>query len=275
MKTVTFTLLSGMSILCSTPESHAFIPIHRTLSQTKLHASSEEEESSRFFGEECPLDNLSRECLTGAGYASMNDPARLVQQIYVAEIESLRNYFDSYENEDEEGSNRIKFNNDRRGWDPILDAEASKISDGDSSSPVNTHVANREYNFLIEDDELVLLDTIRKSDSCGVSRAFHRAGPRKNLHFDPSTVNAAIVTCGGLCPGLNNVIREIVRSLSYLYGANKVYGITGGFNGFHKPEYEPIEVGVRISSTWDSAKFEADILQYIPTCHFTAYYGDG
>lgn len=43
-----------------------------------------------------------------------------------------------------------------------------------------------------------------------------------------------------LTAGLNNVIRELTHSLYYLYGANKVYGITGGFHGFHKPEFEPI-----------------------------------
>ena len=67
-----------------------------------------------------------------------------------------------------------------------------------------------------------------------------RAGPRPLLHFQPTEVVAAIVTCGGLCPGLNNVIREITHSLYYLYGANKVYGITGGFHGFYKDDYQPI-----------------------------------
>jgi len=46
--------------------------------------------------------------------------------------------------------------------------------------------------------------------------------------------------CGGLCPGLNNVIRELVHALYYLYGANTVFGITGGFHGFHDPLYPPI-----------------------------------
>jgi 6-phosphofructokinase 1 len=34
-----------------------------------------------------------------------------------------------------------------------------------------------------------------------------------------------VVTCGGLCPGLNNVIRELVRGLEYLYGVEKIIGI--------------------------------------------------
>jgi 6-phosphofructokinase 1 len=106
----------------------------------------------------------------------------------------------------------------------------------------NTHVANMEYNQLIDPNEIVLVDTVRKPGLLSVSRAFPRAGPRKFLHFDPSQVNAAIVTCGGLCPGLNNVIRELVHSLYYLYGANKVYGIRGGFHGFamENPDYDPV-----------------------------------
>ena len=81
-----------------------------------------------------------------------------------------------------------------------------------------------------------------------LQRAFPRAGPREFLHFDPSKVNAAIVTCGGLCPGLNNVIREVVHTLTYMYGVNKVWGIVGGFQGFHNPdvtaggEFAPIEL---------------------------------
>lgn len=68
-----------------------------------------------------------------------------------------------------------------------------------------------------------------------------RAGPRLDLHFNPKTVNAAIVTCGGLCPGLNNVIREITRSLYFLYGIEgKVYGIVGGYKGFYDPATPPI-----------------------------------
>ena len=64
------------------------------------------------------------------------------------------------------------------------------------------------------------------------------------MHFDPADVSAAIVTCGGLCPGLNNVIREIVKTLKQLYGIHgTVYGIQGGYRGFSDFEsYPPIEI---------------------------------
>ena len=63
-------------------------------------------------------------------------------------------------------------------------------------------------------------------------REFVRCGARQQVAFNPATVKAAIVTCGGLCPGLNTVIREIVMSLVHVYGADTVYGVVGGYKGF-------------------------------------------
>ena len=74
------------------------------------------------------------------------------------------------------------------------------------------------YNKLIGVNECILADIVRRPGSKSVSKAFIRAGPRRKLHFNPATVNAAIVTCGGLCPGLNNVVREITNALVFMYG---------------------------------------------------------
>lgn len=60
-----------------------------------------------------------------------------------------------------------------------------------------------------------------------------KGGPRKNIYFQPDSVKAAIVTCGGLCPGLNDVIRGIVMSLYYNYGVKEVFGIKFGYRGFY------------------------------------------
>lgn len=62
---------------------------------------------------------------------------------------------------------------------------------------------------------------------------FIKAGPREHVYFNPKQVKAAIVTCGGLCPGLNVVIREIVMSLHFNYEAPEVYGIQWGYKGFY------------------------------------------
>lgn len=81
------------------------------------------------------------------------------------------------------------------------------------------------YNKLIGDEDFIISELIRKPNSPPSSEGFLRAGPRKLLHFAPEAVNAAIVTCGGLCPGLNNVIREIVHTLHYSYNATTIWGI--------------------------------------------------
>jgi hypothetical protein len=81
------------------------------------------------------------------------------------------------------------------------------------------------YNKIIGKEDIIINGIVRKYKGHGSTDAFVRAGPRSLLHFNPRTVNAAVVTCGGLCPGLNNVIREVVHALTYLYKSNKIYGI--------------------------------------------------
>lgn len=70
--------------------------------------------------------------------------------------------------------------------------------------------------------------------------AYHRAGPRKHVYFDPSQVRAAIVTCGGLCPGMNTVIRELVVGLWDLYGVRHIFGIKSGYRGFYSTDPLPL-----------------------------------
>ena len=69
--------------------------------------------------------------------------------------------------------------------------------------------------------------------------AFEEAGPRRLLAFDPSDVTAAMVTCGGLCPGLNDVIRSLTLTLRYGYGVRRVLGYRYGFAGLAHPEEPP------------------------------------
>ena len=61
--------------------------------------------------------------------------------------------------------------------------------------------------------------------------SFEVAGPREKIYFDPSKLKCGIVTCGGLCPGLNDVIRAIVLSLFHHYGVKTVFGFRYGFEG--------------------------------------------
>jgi len=72
---------------------------------------------------------------------------------------------------------------------------------------------------------------------------FEEAGPRSKLFFDPAKTKAAIVTCGGLCPGLNNVIRSLFLELHYAYGVAEVIGFRGGYAGLDpKCELEPVKI---------------------------------
>ncbi|KAL0447427.1 UNVERIFIED_CONTAM: ATP-dependent 6-phosphofructokinase [Sesamum latifolium] len=85
--------------------------------------------------------------------------------------------------------------------------------------------------FVDMDDSVPQKVVVHKDTPRGVH--FRRAGPRQKVYFASDEVHACIVTCGGLCPGLNTVIREIVHSLDYMYGVNKVLGIDGGYRGFY------------------------------------------
>jgi 6-phosphofructokinase 1 len=60
---------------------------------------------------------------------------------------------------------------------------------------------------------------------------FEQAGPRRTLFFDPAKTRAGIVTCGGLCPGLNNVIRSLFLQLHHGYGVREILGFRDGYRG--------------------------------------------
>nr|VDC74327.1 unnamed protein product [Brassica rapa] len=86
--------------------------------------------------------------------------------------------------------------------------------------------------YFVDEDDTVPQKIVVHPDSPRGTH-FRRAGPRQRVYFDSDDVVACIVTCGGLCPGLNTVIREIVCGLSYMYGVKKILGIEGGYRGFY------------------------------------------
>lgn len=95
----------------------------------------------------------------------------------------------------------------------------------------------RQY-FVNVDDTVAQKIVVHKDSPRGTH--FRRAGPRQKVYFKSDEVLACIVTCGGLCPGLNTVIREIVCGLHYMYGVNKVLGIEGGYRGFYARNTIPL-----------------------------------
>ena len=77
--------------------------------------------------------------------------------------------------------------------------------------------------------------------------AFELAGPRSKIYFDPSKLKCGIVTCGGLCPGLNDVIRAIVMGLHYHYGVNTVFGFPYGYEGLsYKYGHTPLDLNPEV-----------------------------
>jgi 6-phosphofructokinase 1 len=91
------------------------------------------------------------------------------------------------------------------------------------------------------------IDELREQLRAGVDPpAFELAGPRENIYFDPDTLRCGIVTCGGLCPGLNDVIRSIVFCLHEKYGTAEIYGFRFGFEGLvERIGLTPIELTTR------------------------------
>ena len=95
----------------------------------------------------------------------------------------------------------------------------------------------------ISDGARVPLDLVRMPGRPASDVEFELAGPRAMLFFDPKQTRAGIVTCGGLCPGLNNVIRSLFLELHHTYGVKSVLGFRHGYQGLD-PQCgsEPIEM---------------------------------
>ena len=86
--------------------------------------------------------------------------------------------------------------------------------------------------LVVEDREGVLVgSTLAELEDSSSPATFERAGPRERLFFEPGRAKAGIVTCGGLCPGLNNVIRSVVLTLHHHYDVQEILGFRFGYAG--------------------------------------------
>jgi 6-phosphofructokinase 1 len=94
--------------------------------------------------------------------------------------------------------------------------------------PVFPSPVARSINEDIRVPEHILQDP-KMPEAYGL--LFELAGPRSKIYFDPKNTRAGIVTCGGLCPGLNDVIRSVFLALHYTYGVKEVLGFRGGYIG--------------------------------------------
>ncbi|KAJ9562928.1 hypothetical protein OSB04_008088 [Centaurea solstitialis] len=121
---------------------------------------------------------------------------------------------------------------------------------------LQTHTTPLQHNnfyhpsdgFYISHSDIILRRTVYDLDTNNTTLAYHRAGPREQIFYEPRNVRAAIVTCGGLCPGLNTVIRELVVGLWEQYGVREVFGIRAGYRGFYS--MEPVRLDVKMVHDW-------------------------
>ncbi|CAN0901116.1 ATP-dependent 6-phosphofructokinase 2 [Linum grandiflorum] len=102
------------------------------------------------------------------------------------------------------------------------------------------------HGFYISQSDVVLrhITSDLSNYNSTANPAYHRAGPRKEIVFDPTAVRAAVVTCGGLCPGMNTVIREVVIGLWELYGVRQIYGVSAGYRGFY--DRDPVKLDPKL-----------------------------
>jgi 6-phosphofructokinase 1 len=104
-------------------------------------------------------------------------------------------------------------------------------------SPVINRAEGANNISFVSDADRILIDVnvqraCKQLEEGPDPPSYELAGPRKHIFFDPSKLKCALVTCGGLCPGLNDIIRSIVLELYYGYGVRNMFGVRYGLRGF-------------------------------------------
>jgi 6-phosphofructokinase 1 len=124
------------------------------------------------------------------------------------------------------------------------DFEIDDLGDCEIVSPLRaTRFMDTSKRLLLRAD----VDELRAQIRAGVDPpAFELAGPRERIYFGPGSLRCGIVTCGGLCPGLNDVVRSIVFCLREKYGVSTIYGFRFGYEGLvDRNALAPIELTPR------------------------------
>ncbi|MBX9839180.1 MAG: ATP-dependent 6-phosphofructokinase [Silvanigrellaceae bacterium] len=124
--------------------------------------------------------------------------------------------------------------------------ESLSQSFGQAHIPSPLRVSFQTENFIEDGKDRILVD-ISLEGLLKASRpdngkilfqpsTFELAGPREKIFWNPDNLKVAIVTCGGLAPGLNNVVQNLVTFLSDRYRVKNIYGVPFGYQGFtHDP----------------------------------------
>ncbi|MGD2269915.1 MAG: ATP-dependent 6-phosphofructokinase [Desulfobacterales bacterium] len=119
----------------------------------------------------------------------------------------------------------------------IIDTTIPSLGEAKIPSPKRARMkGSQEISFISDQDRVTVevnINRIKDMIQAGQEPpSFEMAGPRDKIYFDPSKLRCALVTCGGLCPGLNDIIRAIVLELYYGYGVCNICGIKYGLEGF-------------------------------------------
>ena len=119
--------------------------------------------------------------------------------------------------------------------------QIQQIGEGQYTNP------SRNEIFVDETERIAFSSQVKNLENqfkiCEELPAFEKAGARKKIFHNPSSTTAAIITCGGLCPGLNNVIKGLVNVLEQDYGIKKILGIRYGYKGLTKASsHQPIQL---------------------------------
>ncbi|MFE6614139.1 ATP-dependent 6-phosphofructokinase [Amycolatopsis sp. NPDC057786] len=117
------------------------------------------------------------------------------------------------------------------------DLRVRRLGECRFDSPFSEMLSTKQTSphYVAEGDRVLLEDTVSMLAGhdlpAGAVPSFEAAGPRRKIYFDPANVTAGIVTCGGLCPGLNNVIRGLVQELAVHYKVKRILGFRNGLQG--------------------------------------------
>jgi len=122
-----------------------------------------------------------------------------------------------------------------------LSLEVNTLGECRIPSPMTDIEFVREEDHVIYHHNLKDIEAFLKAGK--EAPHFEMAGPREKIYFDPSKLKCGIVTCGGICPGLNDVIRAIVLGLYHNYGVKNVFGFRYGYEGLtYRHGHEPMEL---------------------------------
>jgi 6-phosphofructokinase 1 len=139
-----------------------------------------------------------------------------------------------------------------------MDTTIKSLGPCEIISPIRSR-GGVEVSFKTDDESVLYDHRMSPGEMPQPHLAFQVAGPREHLFFNPAKTSAGIVTCGGLCPGLNDIVRGLVTQLHLRYGVTKTYGFRYGYEGLI-PRYGHTPMILRPESVSQIHSFGGTIL---------------